>query len=299
MRLEEGVAVGDDRLADFYIIGAMKCATSTLHEQLARRSIFFMTDPKEPNFFNNQSLYSTNLNWYQGLFRGARPEQICGESSTHYTKLPTYQGTAFRIFEKTPQAKLVYVIRHPVERLVSHYIHEWTEGNTTADISTAVFEDEQFIAYSCYARQLQPFLDLFDRRQILVVFFEHLTVNRERELERIARFLGDPGHEPFIWSEEVNQTNASRERMRKSALRDAVLSLEVGRALKDMLPDRMKQRIKSHWQMQQRPTLDARTEVHVSRILSQDLKELSSLLGLELSIENFKTLATKTRPEWA
>ncbi|HTO70120.1 MAG TPA: sulfotransferase, partial [Myxococcota bacterium] len=78
------------RLPDFAIIGAMKCGTSTLHEQLALRSGFFMSRPKEPNFFSDDDQYARGVGWYAGLFAGAAPGQLCGESSTHYTKLPTY-----------------------------------------------------------------------------------------------------------------------------------------------------------------------------------------------------------------
>jgi hypothetical protein len=82
-----------NRRPNFIIIGAMKCATSTLHEQLARQPGFFMSQPKEPNFFSDDSAYARGEDWYLGLFAGTRPGDICGESSTHYTKLPTYPGT--------------------------------------------------------------------------------------------------------------------------------------------------------------------------------------------------------------
>jgi len=285
----------NERLADFYIIGAMKCATSTLHEQLACREAFFMTEPKEPNFFNDDALYPVQFGWYKGLFRDARVEQICGESSTHYTKFPTYQGTAQRIHEHTPEARLVYVMRDPVERLVSHYIHEWTEGRARGDISQAVLSDDQFVAYSSYARQLKEYMRFFDKSHILPVFFECLTNDRAGELERVARFLGDPGKEPFLWHKEVQQTNVSKDRMRKSAIRDALLSLEWGRRVKDALPTNLKDKIKSFWQMRDRPTLNEEALEHVRQVLGSDLRELSSMLGVEFTLDSFKEKAKVTR----
>ena len=55
---------------DFIIIGAMKCATSTLHDQLSMHNSFFMTTPKEPNFFSNDEIYANGFHWYESLFEG-------------------------------------------------------------------------------------------------------------------------------------------------------------------------------------------------------------------------------------
>ena len=59
------------RLPDFIIIGAMKCGTSSLHEQLALRPGIFMSRPKEPNFFSDGSNFERGLDWYGALFSEA------------------------------------------------------------------------------------------------------------------------------------------------------------------------------------------------------------------------------------
>ena len=67
---------------DFMVIGAMKCATSTLHEQLARQPGLFMSTPKEPNFFSDDDVHARGMAWYEALFADApagslRPWQDC------------------------------------------------------------------------------------------------------------------------------------------------------------------------------------------------------------------------------
>lgn len=284
------------RLADFYIIGAMKCATSTLHEQLARRSRFFMSEPKEPNFFNDLALYPAGMADYEKLFAAAKSDQITGESSTHYTKLPTYQGTAERIFQHTPQARLVYVMRDPVDRLVSQYIHQWTERAVDVPLSEAVRQLPEYISYSCYARQLAPFLELFDKQQVMLVFFEHLVKNRATELERVARFLGDSSSEPYEWKTEAAQTNVSKDRMRKSPWREAVLSFPGAKMIKDALPGDVRERIKSFWRMEKRPSLDAAAERYVKDAINRDLAVLGELTGLHINCDNFKEVASQAQP---
>ena len=59
------------RMPDFIIIGAMKCATSTLHDQLAEQPGFVMSEPKEPNFFSDEENWAKGLGWYSGLFAAA------------------------------------------------------------------------------------------------------------------------------------------------------------------------------------------------------------------------------------
>ena len=98
------------KLPDFLIIGAMKCATSTLHEQLALQKGIFMTDLKEPNFFSDDDQYNQGMDYYLAHFREASTVDLAGESSTHYTKLPTYPQTIERIKQHLPHAKFIYIV---------------------------------------------------------------------------------------------------------------------------------------------------------------------------------------------
>src|SRR3974390_1289373 len=94
---------------DFIVIGAMKSATTTLHEQLARQPGLYMSRPKEPNFFSDDRNYARGLESYHPCFEGCGEEQLVGESSTHYTKLPTHPHTVSRMVRALPHVKLIYV----------------------------------------------------------------------------------------------------------------------------------------------------------------------------------------------
>jgi hypothetical protein len=118
---------------DFLIIGAMKCGTTTLAAQLAEQAGIFITSPKEPNFFSDDDIFANGLAWYEALFEGAAHGDIKGEASTHYTKLPTYPRTVERVRSVLKAPRLVYIIRNPLERAVSHFIHEWSVGNFSDD----------------------------------------------------------------------------------------------------------------------------------------------------------------------
>jgi hypothetical protein len=271
---------------DFIIIGAMKCATSSLHTQLAQQPGIFMTTPKEPNFFSDDSQYARGINWYQSLFKDALPGDICGESSTHYTKLPDYPHCVERLSSYAPDVKLVYVMRHPIDRLVSHYIHQWSQNVFSCDINQAVDQYEELIAYSCYARQLEPYIKAYGKGNILPVFFAAVKSNPQRELEKIAQFIGYT--QPVAWYEELSAQNVSNERIKRFKGYDLLVESKLMTVLRRyLIPQFIRDRIKKNLTMQNRPVLDAKHVETLTKIFDADLKILGDWLGTELACNSF------------
>ncbi len=287
-----------NRLPNFIIIGAMKCATSTLHDQLARQPGLFMSEPKEPCFFSNDEVYARGLEWYTRLFVDAPPNSICGESSTHYTKLPTYSQTVERLYRHVPNAKLVYVMRDPVARLVSQYIHEWSERTVPGSIDLAVARCPRLIDYSRYSMQLQPFLETFGRENVLPVFFERLINEPQGELDRICAFIRYPGE--ARWHEDGDRRNISRQRLRNSALRDAMVwNPAVTWLRRRFIPQGWRDHVKRLWQMKRRPRLSSELLTRVEQRFDEDLAVLGEWLGIELTCKNFKEVVTVGPLEFA
>jgi len=260
-------------LPDFVIIGAMKCGTSTLHAQLAAQPQFFMSQPKEPNYFSNDDIYAKGEAWYRSLFADAPPGAVKGESSTHYTKLPTYPKTAERLASLIPHAKFIYVTRDPVERLISHYIHEWTQGVITCGIEEAIEKHPELIAYSRYGYQLQPFIERFGRDRILHVEFERMTAEPGATLQRIAKFLEAKGE--VKWRDDVDAQNVSAERIRTFPLKSLIVDNPVATALRRALVPRfLRDRVKARLQMRARPTLSQATTVKLRAAFEEDRRPL-------------------------
>ena len=286
------------RWPDFVIIGAMKSGTTTLHQQLARRPGLFMSQLKEPNFFSDDDRYQLGTDWYCDLFRDAEPHQRCGESSTHYTKQPTYPNAIKRMREHLPDARLVYMVRDPLERLVSQYIHEWTECLVDRPIGAVVPGAHRYLAYSCYARQLAPYLEAFGPERVLLVFFERVVAFPNEELARICRFVGDPTPGPVVW-DPLPPTNVSADRMRRSALRENLMTIPCVRmGVRRLLPQRARDRIKDLWRMRRRPELRARLRARLQLEIDADLRRLGRWLGVELDCERWHERALEPTPDW-
>jgi hypothetical protein len=287
-----------ERLPDFVIIGAMKCGTSSLHEQLALRPGLFLSTPKEPNFFSDDDQYARGIAWYAGLFAGARPDQICGESSTHYTKLPTHPRTPERMARHLPRVRLVYVMRDPLERIVSQYIHEWSQRDVTGDFEGAVRRHERFVAYSSYARQLEPWLRHYGAEAVLPVFLERLVARPDEELARVCAFIGDPSPGPPRWEQERARENVSSERLRRSAWRDALLAVPLVDALRRRLPRSLRDRVKARWQMRERPAFSPTLRAEVEAVLDADLKRFGAWLDVEITCRGWHEQVLARPLEW-
>jgi len=287
------------RLPDFIIIGAMKCATSTLHEQLAAQIGIVMSTPKEPCFFSDDAEYARGIDWYTSLFAQATSSDLCGESSTHYTKLPTYPHTVERMKRHLcREVRLIYIMRDPMARLVSQYIHEWTQRTINVPIDEAVQQHPHLVDYSRYAMQLEPFLDAFGHEAILPVFHESLVTRSQEELDRIGGFIGYAGHP--AWRKEHEQQNASAERLRSSPWRDAIVNFPGVKALRRALvPQSVRDRIKSFWTIGARPELSAATKSRLAATFNDDLATLGRWLGREITCENFTRQAVADHPAWA
>ncbi len=287
------------RIPDFMIIGGMKCMTSTLHEQLALQPGFFMTEPKEPFYFSNDEVFEQGPDWYASLFAEAKQADICGESSTHYAKLPTYPKTVDRIAEACPNAKFIYIMRHPIDRLVSQYVHEWTMNLVADPIDDAIASFPAMESYSRYVEQLKPFLKTFGPDRVMPMFFDRLRHHRQEELQRAADFLGYG--RPVEWQDDLGAQNVSAERMRESGFRDA-LTYAPGLSWirKNIVPQSVRDKIKGRWQMQKRPELsDARREELTVRF-NEDLAVLGSWLGFDnLTCTNFKSVTREQIPVWS
>ncbi len=148
------------RLPDFLLLGAPKCGTSALHAALARHPQLFLSEPKEPKFFLTDGPPPTSgggpgdlPTWgehvwrrdeYEALFAGAPPGALCGESTVFYLYDRDAQA---RIHKLLPEARLIAVLRDPVERAHSNWAHLRGAGlEPEADFATALDREPERIA---------------------------------------------------------------------------------------------------------------------------------------------------------
>ena len=176
-------------LPNFLVIGAMKAGTTSLWQYLRGHPDVFMPEQKEIQFFSEHEWWR-GLEWYEHLFDSAGAASAVGEASPSYTRYPHSAEAEERIAKVLPEAKLVYVIRHPVDRIVSQYRHETSLGTEDRPIDEAVRDESRYVSTSRYALQAERYLENFGRDQLLVVTSEALHRERATTMATVFRFLG-------------------------------------------------------------------------------------------------------------
>lgn len=272
------------RLPDFIVIGAMKSATTTLYHQLRCQSGVFMPEIKEPNFFSDDEIWARGVDWYKGLFAAASDSDICGEASTHYTKFPTHPQTIQRMKSVLPDPRFVYVLRNPIDRLISQYIHQWSEREISCAIDEAVVRHDELINYSRYAYQLRGYIDAFGRDALLIVCFEQFKSEPLQVLSKVCDFIGC--RETPIEFDEILRENASSQRVRRIPFDDMLIHSNLATSLRQRLvPKSVRSRIRKTLTMRNRPRLSKQRFADVSAKLLHDLRNLASYVDCELSAD--------------
>lgn len=272
------------RLPDFLIIGAMKAGTTTLYRDLLAASdeVFFPADKEPGALLDDRVLSASGRDRYAALFAHARPHQQCGEASTAYTKLPDHPGVAERAHRLLGgDLKLVYLMRHPIDRLVSQYRHAVADGQQLGDINDVVREQPSFTAYSSYAYQLQPWIERFGADAVLGLQFEQYVENRRDTVQRTADFLGlrcDPAR-----VQEHRVFNASDNKPLLTGVWRAIHDSPLyRRTLRPLLTADVRERVR-HLMVPAADTdpgrLDSHTWAELVAHLGPDTARLAQLLG--------------------
>jgi Sulfotransferase family len=190
-------------MPNFLIIGAMKSGTTALYYYLEQHPEIYMSPVKEPNFFSSQEQENsadtvTHIETYQHLFRGASGEKAIGEASHAYL----YEtGAAAEIRRYIPEARLIAILRNPIERAYSHFLHmRRTGAEPLDDFAKALREEEvgihkdrilqDYIGRGLYYDQLRRYFGTFPREQIRVYLYEDLSDAPIKTVQDAFRFLG-------------------------------------------------------------------------------------------------------------
>ncbi len=176
-------------LPNLIVIGAMKSGTTSLHYYLHLHPQIAMSKEKELDYFIEQKNWCNGRIWYESHFTGKA--KVYGESSVNYTNFPQVRNVPRRMYYLVPDAKLIYVLRDPIERIISHYIHSYANGNENRSFAKAILHPEgEYLCRSKYYMQLEQFLKYYPNSSILIINQEELYINRVNTLQEIFRFLG-------------------------------------------------------------------------------------------------------------
>lgn len=181
-----------DMLPDFLIIGRPKCGSTSVAGWLADQPDICFCRVKEPRFFHRDDQWRRGLDWYRSLFSHAQPGQLLGEATVGYTNPHIAQRTAGRIAEVLPGARLIYLLRDPVDRIRSEYRHQRSFRTEPSGTIVGALErpGSDYVAHTQYFTCLAPYIERFPREQILVVRMEDVAAPDRSGWRAILEHLG-------------------------------------------------------------------------------------------------------------
>jgi hypothetical protein len=204
-----------ERLPDFLIIGAPKAGTTALHAALTQHPQLRLSVPKEPKYFlcgdappplyvgpgdaHSRREWIWRRDEYARLFAGIPDDILCGESTPFYL----FDKQAHRrIAETIPDVKLIAVLRDPVDRAYSNWMHLWVDGlEPVADVVSACAREQgrvnagwapfwRYVELGKYGEQLKHLRECFDESQVMVMRYRDLVDEPDKTTDRVCRFLG-------------------------------------------------------------------------------------------------------------
>ncbi len=283
-------------LPNFFIVGAPKAGTTSLYHYLDAHPDVFMSPIKETNYFSYESAVKQDLyykergisNWndYKKLFENSDGKKAVGEASVSYL---FYEAVPQLIKNKIHDARIIILLRNPVERAYSHYQMDCKLGYVNTSFEKIIFNKnrtplenlfyQQFILLGLYYEQVKRYMDVFGTEKVLVILFDDFKNTTEKEINRLYRFLEidetvklnlDKTHNPFATP-------------RNSVFRFIYRFKKVRLMMKNLLPKKIQLYILEIILTKKKAPVEEKTIKFLNEFYKPDIMKLEKLLNRNLS----------------
>ena len=280
----------NNQLPDLIIIGAQKCGTTSLHYYLSLHPQISMSHPKELNFFLDESDWSKGnwhkgVEWYNSHFTGNA--KIHGETSPNYTNYPQSRKVAERMFTLLPEMKLIYILRDPIKRIISQYIHERERGKEDRTLADALVNqrNNEYIQRSMYYQQIAQYLNYFDPSNLLIITMESLSSNCRQTMRQVFQFLGV--NADFYSQKFIEKQHTSDKKKGKTPIGHFLEQRAFMQMIEHLFPRR-------GWKIKQlllrpflldilEPEMDAGMHAMLTELLQDDVNQLRKFTGRDFA----------------
>lgn len=266
---------------DFIVIGAMKCATSSVIGYLEGHPGAYLKPRCEPDFFNRDDNWAKGADWYDRFFAEAPAGRLVGEGSNLYANRARFPETAARMHGYCPDAKLIFMVRDPIARIQSHWIQRRADApsETPPTPDQAVVEDpDTYLDQSRYWHQLAPYRERWGDDRILVGLLEDLNADPPAFQDRLCAFLGLAPYRP----EAAVHANPSAAKRLQGPLFDRLRAIPGVRSLARIAPAGAKdavRRLTMGGTAREAPRLTPETRARLTETLCDDSAALLDWLG--------------------
>ncbi|HNQ12121.1 MAG TPA: sulfotransferase, partial [Bacteroidia bacterium] len=280
---------------NFFIVGAAKSGTTSLYHYLNSHPEIFMSELKETNYFSSKEILEQKLFYnevvineqqqYEKLFEKVKNERAIGEASVSYLY---YDKVPQRIFEYNPKAKIIILLRNPVERAISHHAMDQRMGwnniplSNIFDLSSKHQQIEnyfqQYILLGNYFAQVKRYFDCFGKENVKVILFEDIKKDIQTEVSHLYTYLNvDSSFVP----QPIEEDNAAKE-VRSSVLKVLYQQKGIRKFIKASLPGNLRKSIEKVVFSKKSKPKDNLLLQKLSVYYKDDINQLAQLLNLNL-----------------
>ena len=281
---------------DFFIVGAPKAGTTSLYHYLNEHPQVEMSSQKEPDYFSDKAIneqgmyYGKNrvntLDKYESLF--VQKENIVyGEGSVSYL---FYDNVAEDIKKYNPNAKIIIMLRNPIERAFSHYLMDYRLGLISDSFENILAKKskhknahlfyQQYIEVSKYAKQIQRYLDFFEKDNILVIDYEDFKKNVSKTVDQVYSFLNISAE----FAADINTKHNTFTMPKNKVIRFIYSFVFLRKILTFLFPIYLVKNIRVLlFKADKKPELLKETRSQLRIIFNDDIKKLEEVLGKNYS----------------
>ena len=281
---------------DFFIVGAPKAGTTSLYHYLNEHPQVVMSSQKEPDYFSDNAIHEqgmyygknrvNTLDKYESLF-AQKESVVYGEGSVSYL---FYDNVAEDIKKYNPNAKIIIMLRNPIERAFSHYLMDYRLGLVSDSFENIITKKskhknahlfyQQYIEVSKYANQIQRYLDFFEKENILFIDYEDLKNNVSKTVDQVYDFLNISTE----FAADINTKYNTFTMPKNKGIRFIYSFVFLRKILTFFLPIYLVKNIRAFlFKADKKPELLKETRSQLSIIFNNDIKKLEEVLGKNYS----------------
>lgn len=271
-------------LPNFLICGAPKAGTTSLYEYLAQHPEICMSNPKETDYFQHN--YDKGIDWYASCFAHYQGEKVVGEASPGNMIHPLAPK---RIKELIPNAKIIMILRDPIDRVFSQFLYSITRGECVPGSSFSRFIRNEadvwrnrVIELGMYEEQIKRYMEYFPQEQMKIYFYEELKNNTEWLVKDLYKFIDvdsifkprlDERYNVSTYPSYFYQMTYPLWKPFKNVIGDGVNKI--------ILP--IKNKLRNKMFKLEKPELSEKDSLYLKKIYEKPINQLEVLLNKDLS----------------
>ena len=281
---------------DFFIVGAPKAGTTSLYHYLNEHPQVEMSSQKEPDYFSDKVLdeqgmyYDKNrvstLDKYESLF-AQKESVVYGESSVSYL---FYDNVAEDIKKYNPNAKIIIMLRNPIDRAFSHYLMDYRLCLVSDSFENIIAKKsehkhahlfyQQYIEVSKYAKQIQRYLYFFEKESILFIDYEDFKKNVSNTVDKVYSFLNISTE----FAPDVDAKYNTFTMPKNKGIRFIYSFIFLRKIITFLFPIYLVKSLRFLlFTTDKKPELLKETRIQLRKIFRNDIKKLEEVLGIDYS----------------